>query len=227
MAIRRREKGRRKLLPGSVESGLRRLVLGTYGLAIVAAACAAWASLASWSVHDPSLNNATRATPRNLLGAWGAVVADLAIQSLGLAAIFLFLPLAAWGWHLVFRTRPDPRPRPPVRLARRRAPARRRARRRCRSRGAGRCPTGLAASSAISSWPAPMSSGRCCRRPRCPSWPASPSSSSAPCSCCSPAARACRRSSRYGPRRKGASPANGPMPRSAPPCISPCIRAPN
>ncbi len=106
MAIRRREKERRKLLPGSVESGLRRLVLGTYGLAIVAAACAAWASLASWSVHDPSLNNATRATPRNLFGSWGAVVADLAIQSLGFAAIFLFLPLAAWGWHLVFRTSP-------------------------------------------------------------------------------------------------------------------------
>ena len=83
MAIRRREKERRRLLPGAVESGLRRLVLGTYGLVIVAAACAAWASLATWSVHDPSLNNATRAAPRNLLGSWGAVVADLAIQSLG------------------------------------------------------------------------------------------------------------------------------------------------
>ena len=84
-------------------------MLGGYGLLVVAMACAAWASLATWSVHDPSLNNATRAAPRNVLGSWGAVVADLTIQSLGLAAIILFMPLAAWGWHLVFRTTPDRR----------------------------------------------------------------------------------------------------------------------
>ncbi|HXG78981.1 MAG TPA: DNA translocase FtsK [Methyloceanibacter sp.] len=104
-----RGKQRRRLLPGAVESGLRRLILGSYGLMIVTVACAAWASLATWSVHDPSLNNATRAAPRNLLGGWGAVVADLAMQSLGLAAIVLFLPLAAWGWHLFFGTTPNRR----------------------------------------------------------------------------------------------------------------------
>jgi S-DNA-T family DNA segregation ATPase FtsK/SpoIIIE len=85
------------------------MLLGSYGLLIVTIACAAWASLATWSVRDPSLNNATRALPRNVLGSWGAVVADLAIQSLGLASIILFLPLAAWGWHLVFRTTPNRR----------------------------------------------------------------------------------------------------------------------
>ncbi len=85
------------------------MMLGGYGLLIVTVACAAWASLATWSVHDPSLNNATRAAPRNLLGSWGAVVADLTIQSLGIASIILFLPLAAWGWHLVFRTTPNRR----------------------------------------------------------------------------------------------------------------------
>ena len=109
MASRGRAKGRRKLLPEAVGSGLRRIVFGTYGFGFVAVACAAWASLATWSVHDPSFNNATRAAPRNLLGGWGAAVADLAIQSLGLASIFLFLPLAAWGWHLIFRTTPKHR----------------------------------------------------------------------------------------------------------------------
>ena len=104
-----RAKQRRRLLPGAVESGLRRLMLGSYGLLVVTVACAAWASLATWSVHDPSLNNATRAAPRNLLGGWGAVVADLTMQSLGLAAIILFLPLAAWGWHLFFHTTPNRR----------------------------------------------------------------------------------------------------------------------
>jgi DNA segregation ATPase FtsK/SpoIIIE, S-DNA-T family len=104
-----RAKQRRRLLPDAVESGLRRLMAGSYGLMIVTVACAAWASLATWSVHDPSLNNATRAAPRNLLGGWGAVVADLTIQSLGLAGIILFLPLAAWGWHLFFGTTPNRR----------------------------------------------------------------------------------------------------------------------
>src|SRR4030042_1608665 len=70
-----RAKSRRKLLPGAVESGLRRLMLGSYGLLIVTVACGAWASLATWSVHDPSLNNATRAVPRNVLGGWGPVAA--------------------------------------------------------------------------------------------------------------------------------------------------------
>ena len=109
MASRGRAKERRRLLPGAVKSGLRRLMLGTYGLGVVTVACAAWASLATWSVHDPSFNDATRAAPRNLLGGWGAVVAALAIQSLGLASIFLFLPLAAWGLHLLFRTVPKRR----------------------------------------------------------------------------------------------------------------------
>jgi DNA segregation ATPase FtsK/SpoIIIE, S-DNA-T family len=109
MARRRREEERRRLLPGSVESGLRRMMLGLYGLVLIAAACAAWASLATWSVHDPSFNNATQAEPRNVLGWWGAVLADLSIQSLGLASIVLFLPIAAWGWHMIFRTGPERR----------------------------------------------------------------------------------------------------------------------
>jgi len=109
MASRSRTKGRRRLLPSAIESGLRRLVFGTYGFVLIAGACAVWASLATWSVHDPSLNNATRVVPRNLLGSWGATIADLGIQSLGLASIVLFLPLAAWGWHLMARTVPNRR----------------------------------------------------------------------------------------------------------------------
>src|SRR5271169_200596 len=109
MASRRRQVERKRLLPGSVETGLRRLVLGSYGLVFIAVASAGWASLATWSVYDPSFNNATQATPRNVLGHWGAVVADLAVQSLGLASIVLFLPVAAWGWHFVFHTVPEVR----------------------------------------------------------------------------------------------------------------------
>ena len=109
MASKRRTKERRRLLPGAVESGLRQILFRGYGLGIVAASCLAWASLATWSIYDPSFNNATQAAPRNVLGSWGAILADLAMQSLGLAAIVLFLPLAAWGWHLALRTVPERR----------------------------------------------------------------------------------------------------------------------
>lgn len=96
-------------MPGAVQSGLRQILMSGYGLGVLILACAAWASLATWSVTDPSLNNATRSAPHNVLGHWGAVVADLTIQSIGLASILLFLPLAAWGWHLFFGTVPGRR----------------------------------------------------------------------------------------------------------------------
>jgi len=109
MARKRRYKERRRLLPGAVESGLKQIMFRGYGLGIVAVACAAWASLATWSIYDPSFNNATQTAPRNVFGHWGAIVADLAMQSLGLAGIVLFLPLAAWGWHLALRKVPERR----------------------------------------------------------------------------------------------------------------------
>src|SRR4029453_329639 len=109
MASRGRAKARRRLLPGAVESGLRRLLFGGCGIVFVPVPCGVGGSLAPGSVHDPSLNNATRALPSNWLGSWGAVLADITIQMLGLAAIILFLPLAAWGWHLGFHSTPDRR----------------------------------------------------------------------------------------------------------------------
>jgi len=93
---------RKRLLPSTVESGLKWLAWWSVGAILIAMALAAWVSLVTWSIHDPSLNHATRVAPANLLANWGAITADLSIQSLGLAAIFLYLPLAAWGWHISF-----------------------------------------------------------------------------------------------------------------------------
>ena len=56
-------------------------------------------ALATWSVHDPSLSHATNAPVRNVLGVSGAIVADLLIQLLGVAALALVLPIAIWGWR--------------------------------------------------------------------------------------------------------------------------------
>ena len=71
------------------------------GLCLIAAAGAVAVALGTWSVDDPSLNNATDLPVRNLLGWPGAIVADLLMQLLGLGAIAAVLPLALWGWRLM------------------------------------------------------------------------------------------------------------------------------
>jgi S-DNA-T family DNA segregation ATPase FtsK/SpoIIIE len=71
-----------------------------------------WLSLLTWSNIDPSLNRATGGAPSNLLGGTGASLADMLFQVLGLAAIALFLPAAAWGVSLIAGERiPNPRHR--------------------------------------------------------------------------------------------------------------------
>ncbi|MDA7946424.1 MAG: DNA translocase FtsK 4TM domain-containing protein [Hyphomicrobiaceae bacterium] len=114
MALTGTSTARKRLLPGALESGLKRTTWWVAGVGLFALAVASWASLMSWSIHDPSLNNATRGAPTNWLGGWGATVADLSIQSVGLCSIALFLPLAAWGRHIAFCQIP---PRARLRLA--------------------------------------------------------------------------------------------------------------
>ena len=55
------------------------------------------AALTSFSISDPSFNNATGAEASNWMGAMGAVVADLLLQIFGGASILLVAPLAIWG----------------------------------------------------------------------------------------------------------------------------------
>src|ERR687890_1196839 len=71
------------------------------GLSLVALAGAVAVALSTWSVDDPSLNNATDIPVLNLLGWPGAIAADLLMQLLGLGAIGALLPLALWGWRLM------------------------------------------------------------------------------------------------------------------------------
>jgi S-DNA-T family DNA segregation ATPase FtsK/SpoIIIE len=88
-------------LPDSMREALRRRLreLGGFGLIVLATLLAL--ALATWSVQDPSLSHATNAPVRNLLGAPGAIVADLLMQVLGVAALAFILPIAIWGWRLV------------------------------------------------------------------------------------------------------------------------------
>ncbi len=73
--------------------------LGGVGLLTLALITAI--ALGTWSVQDPSLSHATNAKVHNLLGAPGAIAADLMMQMLGLAAAMVLMPLALTGWRLL------------------------------------------------------------------------------------------------------------------------------
>src|SRR2546421_6780954 len=80
---------------------LRRRLRELAGLALILVALLLAVALATWSVQDPSLSHATNAPVRNVLGLPGAIIADLLMQLLGIAALALVLPIAIWGWRMV------------------------------------------------------------------------------------------------------------------------------
>ncbi len=80
---------------------LRRRLVELAGLAAVAAALLLLAALASYHPGDPSGSRATDDLPLNWLGRPGAIAADVALQSLGLACLALAAVLLAWGWQLL------------------------------------------------------------------------------------------------------------------------------
>ena len=91
---------RTRFLPKALTVELRRLPWRLLGASLVGIAAACWLALISWSYSDPSPNYATLAQPHNWLGRRGASVADALMQSFGLAAPFLVLPLAALGLRI-------------------------------------------------------------------------------------------------------------------------------
>ncbi|MDH3196213.1 MAG: DNA translocase FtsK 4TM domain-containing protein, partial [Hyphomicrobiales bacterium] len=89
----------------SLRHVFRRYGLAGTGAAVLIASAALIASLMTWRVDDPSLSFATTAPVHNILGVPGAIIADLVMQFLGLAAIALVLTALTIGWSLV-RLRP-------------------------------------------------------------------------------------------------------------------------
>ncbi len=87
-------------IPDPVRDFLGKRLAELAGLLVLAFTAALALSFLTWSVQDPSLNHATSGAVRNLLGSPGAIVADLAMQMVGLAATALLVPLGFWGWRL-------------------------------------------------------------------------------------------------------------------------------
>ena len=92
---------RKRAMSDEVRDALARRSLELGGLVLVALAALAAVALATWSAFDPSINNASSGQVGNLLGAPGAFVSDILMQTFGLGSIALLFPIAAWGWRLV------------------------------------------------------------------------------------------------------------------------------
>ena len=86
---------------GKVANYVRRNIRGGIGILLILIAATYAASLATWSVEDPSLSHATDSSVRNALGFYGAVISDLTIQLIGVASIVFILPLVFWGWSFL------------------------------------------------------------------------------------------------------------------------------
>ena len=92
---------RTTLLPDGAGPFLRRRLIETAGVGFIAFALFLALALLSYDSADPSLSHATSAPVRNLAGRWGANVADILLQTLGLGSALIPATLAAWGWRLL------------------------------------------------------------------------------------------------------------------------------
>jgi DNA segregation ATPase FtsK/SpoIIIE, S-DNA-T family len=87
-------------LSDALREALHRRLRELIGISLILASALMALALATWSVQDPSLSHATNNPLRNMVGLPGAILADLLIQLLGVAALALVLPIAIWGWRI-------------------------------------------------------------------------------------------------------------------------------
>src|SRR5436190_6889466 len=95
----------RRLLSSDMEDRLIGWLNRAGGILLLAGVGAAWASLITWSQSDPSLTHAASGEARNALGAGGAIFADIMLNTLGFASVFVLLAPMFWGIELVVAER--------------------------------------------------------------------------------------------------------------------------
>ena len=95
----------RRLLSSDMEDRLIGWLNRAGGILLLAGVGAAWASLITWSQSDPSLTHAATGEARNALGAGGAIFADVMLNTLGFASVFVLLAPMFWGIELMVAER--------------------------------------------------------------------------------------------------------------------------
>jgi DNA segregation ATPase FtsK/SpoIIIE, S-DNA-T family len=96
-----------RAIPGALRQFVRHRLLELAGFVLLGCTLFVGFSLATWSVDDPSLNNAVDAIPLNWFGLPGAIVADELMQFLGLGSVVLVIVPMAWGVQLFAHRTPD------------------------------------------------------------------------------------------------------------------------
>ena len=107
MAIQSRHTGKPSFLPSGAGDFLRLRILETCAIALMLFSVVLAVCLAGFHPADPSLNTSNPETIRNPVGWGGAMIADLVLQSLGLAGALLVFVFFAWGWRLFKNKRLD------------------------------------------------------------------------------------------------------------------------
>ncbi len=88
-------------LPFGTGAFFRRRLIELSGLVLLLLGAALALAFFGYHPTDPSLNTATEGAALNPLGLAGAIVADLVLQSLGLAGYLVSLVAVVWGWRLM------------------------------------------------------------------------------------------------------------------------------
>ncbi|KAA5606193.1 DNA translocase FtsK [Roseospira marina] len=107
---------RMPFLPPAAAVGLARLTRRAAGLAVLALTSVILAALLTYEAADPSWNVASAATPRNMMGVPGALLADAVVQWLGLVTVLPVLGLGVLSLRLMSGEPLRPRSRPPLAL---------------------------------------------------------------------------------------------------------------
>jgi DNA segregation ATPase FtsK/SpoIIIE, S-DNA-T family len=94
-----------RLFPTLLENRLLAWLARGAGAALCAAGAAGWLSLLTWSLTDPCYTHEVGAATHNVVGPLGAVVSDLMLQLLGLAAVFALWAPIVWGAELIITER--------------------------------------------------------------------------------------------------------------------------
>ena len=107
MAIKRKTKSKKQILPNALHSFIARRIIDSAGLAILIFGSFIIIALLTYSHADPSVNTALSETQstQNAAGAFGSNVSDILAQSFGFGALVLGLLPIIWGLRL-FKRKP-------------------------------------------------------------------------------------------------------------------------